>query len=133
MPQNDGVIFWDDVLATAVLEAYESKLDPVGLENIPEKVRELILNESNLVVKFEIWGDYCFDGRRYYAAHKAALAVTPSAGQGTIGSESVGSVSVSSTLAVNNPSPQEGILETHFGRQYYQLQRIVVSQLIKYA
>jgi len=126
--EEQSIITWQDVEATAVLEFAESEFDPAGLANIPTFSQELILDEANRVVKFFRWSENTYDGRRYYAAHKAMLAVTEAPGKGSHSGESIGSISVSDTLAVNNPDAMNGMLETHFGRQYHELEKIVNSQ-----
>jgi S-adenosylmethionine hydrolase len=119
----DGVITWQDVLDTAILEADQESpsFDPYSLQNFTENQQLMILDLASKKVLIARWTDLTFHGRRYYATHKAMLAITPAAGEGTTGSESIGGVSVSKTLAVNNPSAEQGILETHFGRQYWEL------------
>ncbi len=131
MSKLDGVIAWADVENTAVLEYGESKFDPLGFANLTDAQKQLILDEAEEVILFSRWRTLAFDGRRYYAAHKGMLAVTAAAGQGTLGNESVGSVSVSNTMAVNNPGADQGILETHFGRQYDQLRNIAMQRNIR--
>lgn len=125
MSRANGIITWTEVENTAVLEFGESQFDPIGFANLTDAQKQLILDESFDVVIFEKWKTLCFDGRRYYCAHKAVLAVTPPAGQGTLAGENIGAVSTSNTMAVNNPSAEQGILETHFGRQYNQLRQTI--------
>lgn len=127
--EAESQITWEDVLNTAILEASESELDPTGLNNFTDRQKEMIINEANRVVLFARWQDLTFDGRRYYATHKAMLAITIAAGQGTTSSENIGSVSVGMTMAVNNPTAEQGQLETHFGRQYYELKKIVMRRI----
>lgn len=128
MSRADGIITWVDVENTAVLEYGESQFDPIGFANLTDAQKQLILDEAFDIVIFSRWNTLCFDGRRYYCAHKGMLAVTAAAGQGTTGSENIGSVSVSSTLAVNNPTAEQGFLETHFGRQYYNLRQTIIRR-----
>jgi len=119
----NGEIVWQDVLDTAILEADQESLsfDPYSLQNFNDNQKTMILHLAEQKCFFVRWGILTFHGRRFYAAHKAALAITPASGEGTTGSESVGNISISKTMPVNNPSAEQGILETHFGRQYYEL------------
>ena len=126
--EEQSIVTWEDVKNTAIFEMVVSKFDPGGLANIPEASQDLILEEANREVKFFRWKGRTFDGRRYYATHKAMLAVTAAPGKGSHSGESIGSISVADTLAVNNPSAKEGMLETHFGRQWFELQKKVFSQ-----
>lgn len=126
--ETESIVTWEHVKLTAILEVAVSKFDPAGLVNIPPAAQELILEEANREVKFFRWAGRTFDGRRYYATHKAMLTVTAAPGKGSHSGESIGSISVSDTLAVNNPTALEGMLETHFGRQWFGLQEKVFSQ-----
>ena len=126
--EEQSVVTWEHVKLTAVLEQAVSEFDPSGLANIPKASQDLILDEANREVLFFRWNQRTFDGRRYYATHKAMLAVTAAPGKGSHSGESIGSISVSDTLAVNNPTALEGMLETHFGRQWFELQKKVFSQ-----
>ncbi len=124
--EAESVIVWEDVKLTAYLEHEVSKFNPAGLANISEAAQAYILEEANDEVIYLRWGPKrTFHGRRYYAAHKAMLAVTGAAGKGSHSGESIGSISVSDTMAVNNPDAMNGMLETHFGRQWYELQKKV--------
>jgi hypothetical protein len=129
--EAESIIVWDDIINTAVLEAAVSKFNPAGLSNVSEASQELILEEANREVLYFRWQARTFDGRRYYATHKAMLAVTGAAGKGSHSGESIGSISVSDTMAVNNPDAKDGQLETHFGRQYHELRKKAYSQLTR--
>lgn len=136
MTEAESQITWEDVMDTAVIAFRDAgitgdEFSPTELDNLTDRQKQLILNETNRVVLYSRWKDLTFDGRRYYSAHKAILLYTPSAGQGTTSNESVGSVSVSMTMPVNNPSAEQGILETHLGRQYDQLLRRVTNRIQK--
>jgi hypothetical protein len=124
-------VLWEHIEQTAVFEWVVSKFDPSGLANIPPASQVLILEEANREVKYFRWQGRTFDGRRYYATHKAMLAVTAGPGKGSHSGESIGSISVADTLAVNNPSALEGYLETHFGRQFFNLEQKTISQFDK--
>ncbi len=60
------------------------------------------------------------------------LAVTAAPGKGSHSGESIGTISVADTLAVNNPSALEGYLETHFGRQWFNLEQKTKSQFDRF-
>lgn len=130
--EAQSIVVWKDVEITAVLEIAVSEFDPAGLANIPEASQAVILEEANEEVLFFRWGKRTYDGRRYYATHKAMLAVTAAPGKGSHSGESIGSISVSDTLAVNNPSALEGMLETHFGRQWFELRKKALSQFDRF-
>jgi hypothetical protein len=120
MSTADGLIVWDDVLRVAKYEAQDSGIDPNVISNFPESDREWFIQEAyNFVSAVRHGFVYAYYMRVYYTAHKAVLSLTPAAGKGTTGSESIGGVSVTNTLAVNNPTAEQGVLETHFGRQYH--------------
>ena len=129
MSVSDGVITWDDVLLVAEEERASSETDPSGFANISDRQKDFFIALANNVISFERYEELTYFARCYYVAHRAILSVTQAAGQGTVSSESIGGVSVSNTMPVNNPSADQGILETHFGRQYYDLKQIVKSRL----
>lgn len=106
-------ISWDDVLDTALDLQAELGLLTVSQQN-------LILDMVHRRVPENRFLEDTFDARRYYAAHFAALALTPAAGEGTNANQSIGSVSRGVTLAVNNPTPDKSILETQYGRSYWE-------------
>jgi len=105
-------ITWDDVKNTAIDLADE-------LELFTDDQKNLILNMTNRKIAASRYLDDTFDARRYFAAHWAALAITPPAGEGTRASESIGGVSTGVTLAVNNPPADKTILETQYGRSFH--------------
>ena len=107
-------ITWEDVKNTA-----QDLADELELFSPPQE--KLVLDEATRRVPEVRFTTDTFDARRYYAAHIAALAITPSAGEGTRSSESIGSVSTGVTLAVNNPKPEDSILETQYGRNYWRI------------
>lgn len=126
--ESESIVTWEHVKLTAVLEFAVSEFDPSGLAQLSEAAQDLILEEANREVLYVRWLGRAFDGRRYYAAHKAMLTVTAAPGKGSHSGESIGSISVSDTLAVNNPSSKDGMEETHFGRQWFELRKTVFSQ-----
>ncbi len=123
--EAESIVTWEDIKLTAFLEHAVSEFNPAGLANIPIAAQDLILEEANREILYLRWAGRTFDGRRYYATHKAMLTVTGAAGKGSHSGESIGSISVSDTMAVNNPDAMNGMLETHFGRQWYELQKKV--------
>jgi hypothetical protein len=109
-------ITWEHVLATA-------KAESDRLEQFSQFERELVIDHVNLMVSDNDYQSeaYALEVRRYLAAHIAVLAVTRAAGEGSLGSESIGGVSRSLTMAVNNPTAQENTLSTQYGRMYWEL------------
>jgi len=105
-------ITWEDVKNTAV----DIRED---LDGFTQPEQDLIINLVNTQLTTAKYDSKTFDCRRFLAAHLAALALTPPAGEGTRAGESIGSVSTSVTLAVNNPTAKEGLLETQYGRQFW--------------
>ena len=107
-------ITWDDVMNTAVDIADD-------LAELTLAQQDLILNLVNArITKSRYITDIdTFTARRFLAAHAATKAITPPAGEGTRSSETIGSISTGVTLAVNNPTPQNGILETQYGRDFW--------------
>lgn len=126
--EAESIVTWKDVEATAVLEFAASEFDPSGISNIPPVAQEIILDEANEDILFFRFGRFTYNARRYWATHKAMLAVTEAPGKGSHSGESIGSISVSDTLAVNNPTAEQGVLETHFGRQYWDQMKKADSQ-----
>ena len=123
MTIENGEITWQDVLDTAILEADQEgvSFDPYSIQNFTENQKTMILDLTSKKVLFVRWTDLTYHGRRYYAAHKAVMSITASAGEGTISGEGIGSVSINKNQSTLNPSAEQGILETHFGRQYWEL------------
>lgn len=107
-------ITWEDVKNTAIdiideLDAFTPAQEGLVIDMATRKISRVKFNDDT------------FDARRYYAAHTASMAVNPPAGEGTQSSESIGSVSAGVTLAVNNPKPDQNILSTVYGREYWRL------------
>lgn len=107
---------WEDVLNTAL--------------DIKDELEELSTAQQNFILEDAVdwvpdskFKPDTFNARRYYAAHLATLAIGPAAGEGTVSSESVGSVSRGVTLAVNNPKADERIKSTVYGERYFHYQR----------
>ena len=111
-------ITWDNVLDTALDERDILELFTTSQQN-------MILDQVHLEVQESAFYDVTFDARRYLAAHLAVVSGGPSAGQGTVSSQSLGSVSIGTTMPVNNPTAEQTILETVYGRQYDRLFRKV--------
>lgn len=107
-------ITWENVKDTA-LDLAEF------LELFTSAQRSLILNMANRRIPESRFLEDTFDARRMYAAHLAAMADGPAAGEGTRSSEAIGSVSTGVTLAVNNPDAKHNLLATVYGREYYQI------------
>ncbi len=93
------------------------------LELFTPSQQGLVLDMANRRIPESRFLDDTFDARRLYAAHLAAMADGPSAGEGTRSSESVGSVSTGVTLAVNNPDAKHNLLATTYGREYYEIRK----------
>jgi hypothetical protein len=109
-------ITWEDVLNTALGER-------PNLEPFTPPQQELVLNEATARVTTTRYGTRTFDARRYLAAHIACMMTQVSAGEGTEGSSSIGGVSVSHTMPVNNPTALQNILSTVYGRQFEEIRR----------
>lgn len=107
-------ITWENVKDTA-LDLAEF------LELFTPSQRSLILGMANRRIPESRFLEDTFDARRLYAAHLAAMADGPAAGEGTRSNESIGSVSTGVTLAVNNPDAKHNLLATVYGREYYQI------------
>ena len=109
-----STITWEDVKNTAIEIADE-------LDAFTPQQESLVVNMANRRIPVSKFGDDTFDARRYYAAHQAAIAAGPSAGEGTTSSETIGNVSTGVTLAVNNPTPDKNFLSTVYGREYWNI------------
>jgi len=109
-------ITWEDVMNTALEEKD-------GIKEFTASQVKLVINEASRRVKEVRFGADTFDARRYLAAHIAMMMIQISAGLGTEGSISIGGVSTSHTMPVNNPTAEQNILSTIYGRQYYELSR----------
>jgi hypothetical protein len=109
-------ITWEDVLNTALGERD-------SMEGFTPPQQELILSEATARVPSVRFGAMTFHARRYLAAHMAAMMTQVSAGQGTIASTSIGGISTSSTMPVNNPTAEQNLLSTVYGRQYYEIRK----------
>jgi len=107
-------ITWEDVKNTAIDIIDELDKFTAGQE-------KLIIDMATRRISRAKFNDDTFDARRYYAAHTASMAINPPAGEGTQASESIGSVSAGVTLAVNNPKPDQNILSTIYGREYWRI------------
>lgn len=109
-----STITWDDVKNTAI-DLLED------LDDFTPAQEKLVIDMAIRRVPVSRFGDDTFDARRYYAAHIASMAINPAAGEGTQSSVSIDSFSSGVTLAVNNPKPDENILSTVYGREYWKL------------
>jgi hypothetical protein len=109
-------ITWQNVKDTAIdLE--------IDLDAFTPGQQKLILDMATRRIVATRYFDDTFDARRYYAAHLAAMATGPAAGEGTRSSETIGSVSTGVTLAVNNPDAKHNLLSTVYGREFYQIRQ----------
>lgn len=117
---TDYSITWEDVLNTALGERE-------SIEPFTPPQQELILNEAAARVPEVRFGARTYDARRYLAAHIAVMMTQISAGQGTEASVSVGGVSASHTMPVNNPTAEQNLLSTVYGRQYYEIRRSKIA------
>jgi hypothetical protein len=113
-----AVITWDTVLDTAIIERDTLELFTTSQQN-------LILNQVNLQIQESFFYDFTFDARRYLAAHLAIIAVGPAAGEGTVSQQSIGSISIGTTMPVNNPTPDQTTLSTAYGREYNEIYKQV--------
>ena len=107
-------ITFDDVMDTALDESE-------GLNNFTPSQRKLVIDMATRKVPQANYREDTFDARRFLAAHIAVMMLQPSAGEGTEASSNIGSVSVSHTMPVNNPTAKQNILSTIYGRQYVDL------------
>lgn len=106
-------ITWQNVLDTAKSEA-------ATLAAFSAPQQQLILDETYCAVP-PVYGSWTPTMRRYYAAHIAVQSTLESAGEGAITTESIGSVSFNKNQPVNNPQADQPLLETIYGRQYWQM------------
>lgn len=90
-------------------------------ELIPTRAQETIFAMVDKLVGEDKWGDLYKYGFLYLSAHYFALAVDKAAGSGTLSSESLGEISQSFTMPVNNPTAKEGLYATQYGRTYAEL------------
>lgn len=104
-------ITWDDVLATAKAEAED-------LSTFSASEQEMILEETYCHVP-DNYGCYTKILRRYWAADRAVQSLVLAAGEGAKTNENIGSVSAGQNQPVNNPTAEQGHLETTYGRSYY--------------
>lgn len=107
-------ITWEDIKNTAI-----ELID--DLDEFTPAQQKLVLDTATRRVPEARFNADTFDARRYYAAHLAAIAITPPAGEGTRSSESIDSFSTGVTLAVNNPTAKQNFLETVYGRVYWNI------------
>lgn len=107
---------WEDVLNTAIDLKDE-------LEELSSAQQTFIIDEAVEWVPETKFLSDTFTARRFYAAHSAVLAIGPAAGEGTVSGESIGGVSRSVTLAVNNPAARDRILSTVFGEKYFHYEK----------
>jgi hypothetical protein len=113
---TDYSISWEDVLMTARkerenFEVYSSAEQSMVIEEVEARVSE---NNFGTMTKV---------ARRLLGAHIAAMMDQVSAGRGTDSSESVGSVSGTATMLVNNPTAEQNLLSTVYGRQFYEIRK----------
>jgi len=107
-------ITWQNVKDTAI----DIEID---LEAFTTSQKDLIINMATRRITDTRYFDDTFDARRYYAAHLAAMATGPAAGEGTRMNESIGSVSTGVTLAVNNPDAKHNLHSTVYGRTFFEI------------
>lgn len=107
-------ITFDDVLNVAVKEDKK-------LETLTQQQRDFCLTFASKIVHVEQYGDLTDEAQTYLAGHYAMKMVTRSAGEGSISSESLGEISRTVTMEVNNPTAKEGLLTTIYGRQFYEI------------
>lgn len=58
-----------------------------------------------------------------YAAHRAVMAISPAAGQGTKASENIDGESQAWTMPTNNPRPDQELLMTVYGKELWSMRR----------
>ncbi len=109
-------ITWQNVKDTAL----DIEID---MDAFTTSQQNLVLNMATRRVSAERYFEDTFDARRYYAAHLAAMADGPAAGEGTRSSESIGSISTGVTLAVNNPDAKHNLLSTVYGREFFMIRQ----------
>jgi predicted Fe-S protein YdhL (DUF1289 family) len=113
---TDYSITWEDVLMTA-------RFERANWEGYSPSEQAMVLEEATARVPETVYGTMTKIARRYFAAHLASMMDQVSAGQGTNATESIGSVSGSTTMPVNNPQATENLLSTIYGRQFYEVRR----------
>ena len=116
LTEAESVITWQDVIDTALTEAEE-------LEEYSVSLQKRIIDNATREVPFSKYGDWTKEMRSLLAAHHAVRRKTMPAGEGTLSSSSIGGVSSSNTMAVNNPTAKESLFETIYGRDYYQYKK----------
>jgi hypothetical protein len=106
------LITWEDVVATM-------KGEPL-IETFDQHSQDLVFEDVELSVNVTAFPsvEAARISQRYYAAHVAALMIQVSAGQGTVSGESIGELSASYTMPVNNPMADDNIRSTWYGRHY---------------
>ena len=101
--------------------------DDAGIQALsasdPEVVQ--VLEDADLFVDGNLFGDYTEIAQRYIAAHFLSLANQPVGGRGPLSSESVGGVSQSFTLPYLNQKTVLG--STQYGLMYMELANRVVT------
>lgn len=107
-------ITWQNVKDTA---------KDLNLDSFNPAEEKLVLDTATRRVPETRFFTDTFDARRYYAAHLAAMADGPAAGEGTRANESIGSVSTGVTLAVNNPDSKHNLESTVYGRTFYEIRQ----------
>ena len=105
-------ITWQNVIDTAKDEAE-------ALTAFTPEQQTLILEETYCAVP-STYGDWTPIMRRYYAAHIAVQSTLESAGEGAYTTENIGSISANKNQPVNNPQADQPLLETTYGRHYWQ-------------
>lgn len=98
---------WDTVLIIA-----QGAPDIIAIIDVAHQ--DFFLAQASRRFTIDQYGDFAEEIQAHAAAHYAQMAQTDPAGKGPISSESVGGVSVSYTLPVNNTPETYG--ETQFGR-----------------
>lgn len=99
-------------------------------ENISVRTQETVFTMVDKLVGEDKWGDLYKEGFLYLSAHLYALAVDKAAGSGTLSSESLGEMSQSFTMPVNNPQAKEGLYSTQYGRWYAELRDTAVPSFM---
>ncbi len=113
---TDYSITWEDVLMTA-------RKERKNFEPYSPSEQAMVIEEATARVPETNYGTMTKIARRLLAAHLASMMDQVSAGQGTNATESIGSVSGSTTMPVNNPQATQNLLSTVYGRQFYEIRR----------
>ena len=123
MTEEESYITWEDVKHTAMEEAESLEEYPVGLQ-------KRIIYMATLKTPYAKYKSFSHEMRCLLAAHMAVKRKIQPAGEGTISSSSIGSVSVTNTMEVNNPTARESLLSTSYGREYYEYKKNLRTLII---